>query len=541
MFTNFFGLLFLIAWLQPFHSLPWSSALNDGLALTGGLVAVVYLAQRGGRSKLDISFVEFAVLVLVVLHLLWSTLMLENRSVLPHVLTVSTAWLLYRLEKQQQRLLPVLLLSVLLASSLTALVGLLWFFGSSVLDNMQQWLVEFPPGGRWGGNLNQPNNTGTLLIWGMIAAQWWCRPVADGMPGQSRRAGFWLVLPLTILLGLASALVQSRTATLNLLLLGVAALLLHHRLGSRMRLLLALGLLSHLAGLLGLPLLQSADSLSVHGGRGLSSSLRLEVWRDFLTAAIERPWLGWGVGGTSAAFVEHADPAVGYGMYFAHTHNLFIDLLIWFGLPLGGLLIVLIVMQLLRAVSHFDADNAVPLALCMTLFVHALLEFPHNYAYFLVPVAIAWANVKTQQSVGRPLFSVPAWSLGAVAALVLTPLFFFLANDYLDQEAQLRHAKLEWAIKGYASPPTPAPYGLLPDLEDLNYFARRKPENPLTPDESDRLQRVLSMYPSRSILSVSITMFENSGLTSRAKYWKERACAVYRGEFCTNRPDLGSE
>lgn len=541
MFQALFLVVGLVSWLQSFHSIPWSSAVNDGLALTGGLLAMGYLAFNAGRSKIYVSLVEAAVLAMLALHLAWSLLTQDNRSALPHVLTVSTAWLLYRLERQQQRLLPVLLLTVLLASSLTALVGLLWLLASPVLANMQQWLVEFPAGARWGGNLNQPNNTGTLLIWGMIAAQWWCRPAAEGISAQSWRSGFWLVLPLVILLGLASALVQSRTATLNLLLLGVAALLLHQRLGSKMRILLALGLLSHLAGLLGLPLLQSADSLEVHGGRGLSSSLRLEVWRDFLTAAIERPWLGWGLGGTSAAFMVHADPAVGYGMYFAHTHNLFIDLLIWFGLPLGGLLIVLIVMQLLRAVSHFDADNAVPLALCMTLFVHALLELPHNYAYFLVPVAIAWANAETRQSVGRPLFSVPAWSLGAVAALVLTPLFFFLANDYLDQEAQLRHAKLEWAIKGYASPPTPAPYGLLPDLEDLNYFARRKPENPLTPDESDRLQRVLSMYPSRSILSVSISMFENSGHISRAEYWKERACAVYRGEFCTNRPDLGSE
>ena len=87
------------------------------------------------------------------------------------------------------------------------------------------------------------------------------------------------------------------------------------------------------------------------------------------------------------AIVDAADyPALGVAVQ--HAHNLVLDLVLWNGVPLGLLLVGALAWWAWRQVR--DAQTAQQRLLLLALgllLLHALLELPHLYAFFLLPAA----------------------------------------------------------------------------------------------------------------------------------------------------------
>lgn len=143
---------------------------------------------------------------------------------------------------------------------------------------------------------------------------------------------------------------------------------------------------SKLSTWLGLGGLREASSLQ-------NSSGRFDIWSSYLPSIADAPWFGHGAGQIihlQPHLIMDRDilPLVNW------SHNITIDSLIMFGVPLGGLLIFLFVQRIFlvmlaifknqvpnEASSLFFSSQLIPFLIAINL------EHHHAYLYFLLPAA----------------------------------------------------------------------------------------------------------------------------------------------------------
>lgn len=119
------------------------------------------------------------------------------------------------------------------------------------------------------------------------------------------------------------------------------------------------------------------------------------------------------------------------------SHNLFLDLLVWNGVPVGVLLALGVAAWCIsRGMREQTVDSWFPLALIGSVMVHAMVEFPLSYAYFLLPVFFCAGIVDHhitgcfKGSIVKPVFALVLTIAGA--------LFFGVVGDYFVAEERLR-------------------------------------------------------------------------------------------------------
>lgn len=327
-------------------------------------------------------------------------------------------------------------------------------------------------GSRPYANLGQPNHLATLLGWGLMAL-WW---------GWLRRAlPSWLLVALAAFLLVGIAASQSRTAWLFLGLLAIGLLVFHKPLQSRRAawVLVPLGLgfavlvasWDRLDALLGLGVATSLDER-------LQAGLRAKNWAILLDGLLMQPFSGYGWqqlhSAQQAAMLGHPPTLENLD----HSHNLVLDLLIWNGIPLGACIAGLGFAWWLRSgVACWRAarpEGAVLwLALSMGL-VHAMLEYPHSYLYFLLPAGLMVGAITGVTQTARTAsggspggVTVPRWAVG-VLSLLLVAAVALIHQDYRNARALLEAWRFE--VLNLENP-DPFKAGHKPRLHLLNQVA----------------------------------------------------------------------
>ena len=287
-------------------------------------------------------------------------------------------------------------LAVAAAAAGSAVVALVQVFAPSLADGV--WIAASGTPGRAVGNLRQPNHLASLLLWGLIALVW----LAES--GLLRRA---VVHVFAALLLVGVVLSASRTGIVGALLLCVWGAL-DRRLSRPGRALLLVMPLAYallwaaLAGWAHLAGASLAAETRLTAAHGDLSSSRLAIWSDTLGLIRRVPWTGVGFGEFNFAWSLTPFPQRPTA-FFDHTHNLPLQLLVELGVPLGGLVLVLLCVALWRGwrTAVNDVETApvsrAALAMVVMITVHSLLEYPLWYAYFLLPAAFAFGLV-----LGRP-------------------------------------------------------------------------------------------------------------------------------------------
>ena len=246
------------------------------------------------------------------------------------------------------------------------------------------------------GNLRQPNQLSSVLIWGLVAA------VALHELRWLSRLTLWVVaLPIVWAIELTS----SRTGALNLIILFGWALL-DRRLSRATRWLLAS--LPLLYGVIygGMAWMNStglAQHIAVAGRARVLEKIgvgdvnsRLVLWQNTIEILIKEPWTGVGFGEFGISWFL-SPLSTRPRDIFDNTHNLILQLTVELGVPLALLVIGLITIALVQGVARAksasgDAGMAARGSLVMitTIGLHSMLEFPLWYAFFLLPTALAW-------------------------------------------------------------------------------------------------------------------------------------------------------
>ena len=515
------SLMLAIGWLLPNHYLPWSSFHFDAWsAATFAMAAVVVTL----RSNAPVRWSGLALLVVVLLLIPWLQLMAGI------VVTAGNSWI-------SAAYLLAFLLAILVgarwaASGEQATDGLFLAIGIGAilsvglqlhqwvgLDRLDIWSMG-EGSGRPFANFGQPNQLGTFLIWGLLAGAW---AYVRGKLGAATVIGYALFL----LFGLS--LTGSRTAWIAVVILVVASWAWRDLWPDRrlpwvvtlLSLFFALCVAANrtIGELIGGGILYDAASID-----RLTGESRPAIWSFFLQAAAQRPWLGYGWNQVGFAQVEVADHLPALHVRFSQSHNLFLDLILWCGIPIGLAVSAFLVVWLARRVLGVRSpEQALLVVVLLVVANHAMLELPLHYAYFLLPAGLVMGILESRQDVRarvttRPWVVLALWAIG-IALLVL------MVRDYWRVERSYEALRFEWS-------PIKAPRAVEPDVvlltqwRDFFRLVRFEPESGMSEAELQVLENTAAIFPSTGFVQrIAVALAWNDRPHDAAR-WLRRLCNI---------------
>lgn len=475
-----------LPWLLPTHAEPWTTFYSEllmaliFLMLLGWVIITSRL--RWPVSRLVLIFVGVSFIPLG--HSIFGLLLFPSEAVLQVVciLAFAAAVSLGQLDLRH-RLIDSLFASLVLTALISTGLALYQWLA------LGGWGVLLPSvsigGLRAVANVGQANNLATLLVWGM-AGLWWssCR--------QSISIGVAAFAAAFLLLGLV--LTGSRTGVLQSIYLG-AMVLFFGRSGVLSCRFLAIAVLGGwLVFLLVLvpvvgELLFGAVSREI-----LSVGIRPVFWSMALEALALHPITGYGWNQVVTVHVLLSDKYSGLGEVMGHTHNFFLDMLLWSGALLGGGGILGVVWwwgnQFRRAAKE---THWIILAALGVFLIHAMLELPHLYAFFYLPVGImvgvASAYFPMKIAVLLPRKCVV---FVGVAFAVLLGLMF---RDYRLIEIDLTAHRMVAARIAGAEIPKPPKILVLGFLQEALELLRTDPHRNISDEDLERMRRAVQRYP----------------------------------------------
>ncbi|HMW23388.1 MAG TPA: Wzy polymerase domain-containing protein [Burkholderiaceae bacterium] len=391
------SLPFLIA----FSVSPSSTYFNQALSFGGCAAWLFWWALRsggftGGRTGESVpAGTRWILLALVVLALAMIPPGAPiGQRLMPMGCVILAAALVYAAARTastgDDQAFAVPLMSALLAAGIASLaIGVVQVFFAEWADGV---VIAVPTiAGRAIGNMRQPNQLSTLLMWAIAAAVWL---------GVRSRWPKGLLIGVVVALVFGVALTASRTGTVGIVLLVVWGLI-DRRLPGWVRLLLLACLPLYALSWWGLEQWLSAHGVAYYGEdqikktlHGDASSSRGRIWSNAWAMIQAHPWFGTGVGAFN--FVWSMTPFPDRPVaFFDHTHNIALQLAAEYGLPIAAVVLLALLWGIgsahpaLRAAQDDRARGArAALFMLVLVGVHSLLEYPLWYSYFLLPTAL---------------------------------------------------------------------------------------------------------------------------------------------------------
>lgn len=514
------ALALAVSWWLPNHHWPWADFYSDAWAsLVLGLLAAAVLRKYGNDGR-----VEWHLLPL--LALACSAIVVVQHG-LGLVESAGTAWIsvLYLIaftlamvtgavweRSKPGECAQFLFLAVLLGAIGSLLVQLQQWLRVDVGEAF--WLFLPAPARRFHANLGQPNQLATLMCLGVLACAWLY--VRQRIPGLLA----WMVAAM---LAVGLALTESRTSWV---VVGCSlAVLFYWRtlLGLRWSFMVAalcwaaffalcIFALPHVNVWLG----RTPVPQEVRGVMG--GELRLDIWTGVLDALLQRPWFGYGWMQTSLTQFPEDPYSVATGGSLRHAHNLFLDLLVYLGIPLGLALSGVLVVWLSKALKGIQQQDHLWMVLfTVAVGIHAMLEFPLYYAYFLLPLGLMLGA--TNVSLGFRAYTRTArWPLAIMLASAALG-WVITARDYLPIEANFFSLRFEHQkLTNPDENSLPSPVALT-HLQDLLWLGRVDPALAHTDVDIQRALRVSKLTPSLVGQYKLAAMYAFAGKPREAEYW----------------------
>lgn len=393
------SILLIFGWLSPFHTYPWVTFSSE-LASFGAAFAVMTLFLI---KEIKIPRPEILMLIIVLLPLLQFCfgLILDFSVAFLSFAYLFTFWLMmlcgYNLSLQaenREKLMIGFSLVVLIAGLLSSFMAVVQWL------NLESYIYGIMGlrGNRPYANFGQPNNLSTFLVMGLMGGLYLY---------EKSKASPWLLIPSSLILLFTITLTQSRTAWIVCIFFFFYWIYKQHKNNPHFnfpKLLLWTALYLVIAGYL-LPYLTQFMTSHLDTGvthtasiiqRAGSGHERLGMWMQILHAIAERPWLGYGWNQTSIAVVESIEFNT-VQVWFNSAHNIILDLLIWNGVPLGVLIIGYLSLWLLWLnKTAKDSTSIIAILMVCAILIHAMLEFPQRYAYFLLPMGFLLGLIQAQ-------------------------------------------------------------------------------------------------------------------------------------------------
>jgi hypothetical protein len=226
---------------------------------------------------------------------------------------------------------------------------------------------------------------------------------------------------------------------------------------------------------------------------------RPAIWWMLLDALLRQPWTGYGWGQIQwANLAVAADHSPKYG-FFAHAHNLALELCLVMGIPIGLAVLGALGYWLWRRIREVrDGSQALLIMLLLVTVNHAMLELPLHYAYFLLPVGLI-VGVLDARSGHKAWVVLPRWTF-AVGWLLAVALLALTVRDYSRVEPEYEKLRFEWArIK--TDPAQPPDVLLLDQFPAFVRAVRQEPWAGMPVSDMRALEVISRQFPSPPMLA----------------------------------------
>ncbi|AXS80716.1 PglL family O-oligosaccharyltransferase [Dechloromonas sp. HYN0024] len=506
-----------LAWLIPNHTRPWLAFYSDAIA---GIVLLAVAMWVLVRSPGKLELVGFGLFFMLLAAVPWlqfaggiiyssGTAWINSLYLLGFALAIFAGW---HWEKSTPgQCLDFLFLAIIIGAAVSVGMQLMQWFQLSVGG---QWVIGAGKG-RFYANMAQPNQLATLLLMGVVGVAW----------GYVRKTlGAALAIALIVYLLFGVVLTESRTAWLNVIVILVGLYFFWGESRPKRFNLALLGFGVYFFALsFSLPAINDwlFGEAAVH--RQLADPIRLAMWKSLVPVLLDRPWFGYGWGQITEAVFAARDFPVTDGMT-KHSHNLVLDLLLYNGLVLGGLILLVLAGTFRRFVANLRQGNFIlPLLAVGVVLVHAMLELPLHYAYFSLPCGMM-LGVLLLRAKAKGYLVCRKW-IGLGVVLVVVCSVWVTITDCL--EVERTYYNVYFGRKGKAVPPD-----MQPDLMVLTQwgerlaFANAIPGRGLSPKSYAWMNGVLSATPETFLMFQLAQNLALNGRPEEAKEWLGRICIM---------------
>ncbi|WP_082877286.1 O-antigen ligase family protein [Comamonas thiooxydans] len=277
------------------------------------------------------------------------------------------------------------------------------------------WVSDNPAGGRYFGNLGQPNQLASLVLMSFL-----CGLYLSSKEKISR----YTQIVLAIIFGFSLSLAGSKTSIVSLISAILLLLFVKERKYSGYAVLCGLSFLFFSVFI--------KDEVRDYGGGDISTG-RFSMWGMLIDSVFYKPWIGYGFNDTAIANFELINEfPVNWNRFTAHSHNIVLDFFVWFGIPVGIFLTIFfsyLCWQHLflqkKTQDKLIAYTAIP------LLVHSMLEFPLHYAYFLIPISFIMGSCWKGKSFSSRIY------LNQIFIICCLPIGILMTREYLILESSL--------------------------------------------------------------------------------------------------------
>jgi hypothetical protein len=284
-------------------------------------------------------------------------------------------------------------------------------------------------------------------------------------------------------------------------------------------------LLGAMGELLKLPSLDPFDASRMVAG------LRVQLWSMLLGAPFERPLLGYGWGQVVEAQLLSGQSLPPLHMVFAHSHNIFLDLAIWSGIPVALCVSFVLIRWVYKKTKAIKtAESALLLLFVLVPLNHAMFEFPLHYAYILLPLGLVMGALDATHN------SQSAFKLGRNALLLMLVLALLTLVAIIKDYSRVERSYLQLRF----NQANPAAFGL-PDEPDVLVLTQWRefirlinfePKPNISNEQIEWMQQLTKLYPSAGFAQKLATGLAFQGRKSEAQLWLKRACKVNSVSQC---------
>jgi O-antigen ligase len=500
----FFGafLVLGLGWLLPIKTLVWGSFYPEILVFIAIAVLALMFLPRSLRLSLPVASI-FMVSLIPVIQIFTGTLIfagdgwLKGLYLVGFFLSVVIGFNLGSGDKDSEKFVDAFAVVLVVASMLSALIGIrqwLGLAGSSVELHHS--------GARAYANLGQPNHLATLLCCGLIALVYLFERGKFGRITATLLASIMLF---------ALVITQSRTPFL----IGLSSVIFwwwqRRRLPLQVTSMCMVGWFCVFITMYAVfPLLSDALTLSSQSLESRAdASARLDLWAVAWKAITGAPALGYGWGQVIVAQIVVNGELPLPGLMF-YSHNLFLDILLWNGVWVGGLIIsgvVIWAFRLLQAPPRLKTTFS--LLIVGAVFTHAMFEYPYAYAFFLLPTGLMLGVAESGRTRGSS-FSVSGWVRALLGVIAISILVIIVreCQHYADNNINRRFA--DAGIVGFEQQELKGDFRIFSHLEALQHFRQMELTANLPGAELEKMSLVALRFPQVTVLyRYSLALFLN--------------------------------
>lgn len=483
-------LLGCLAFVLPNRYYPWLSAYHEFSIYLLFLVAFLILIINKNKIMIDryIALVFFIALIPLVQYFFGKVYFFGDAVIAAiYIFSFACSILLgFNLTKKDNKKQILIFTSwIFIVSALLSSYMMLkqWL----LLTNGGIWIIDVPHN-RPFANFAQPNNCATFLILSLLAVLYLF---------EKKQINYISSTSLAFLLLLCLALTQSRSVWVYAICFVVWWYWKYNPLNTRLKknsiwyvlgifagFVYALPIVSQYLGLIGINNVVE---------RTTSGFTRLSMWHQLILALKQQPIWGYGWNQVSVAQISifSSYPTT---EWTEHSHNILLDLLIWNGIPIGTLIIVFFAYWLFKLSQlAYTVENFIALAMIGAVISHGMLEFPLEYATFLLPVGFLMGYVYVDSSFQNVInLSKKKIITFYSGAIVLYGTIFY---EYVKIEQDTRLVRAEILNIGKTHVTQAAPNLLLmTQLSERIRYIRTAPEKNMSKEELLWMKKVTYRY-----------------------------------------------